>query len=272
MSKIYPDLAKALTEIVDKMDASLRESGYAGPPIDMYLAGGMAVNYYCGTRYTEDVDASFSRRVIFSADEIVVDYVRADGKRSFIYLDTNYNPTFALMHENFEESALPWAHGGMSDCLVKLKILSPVDLAVSKIARFSERDREDIKALAFEGLITESVLRERADDALLDYVGNLVTVKTGIKMACDDVKRISELSNTTDLVKQWNAVPATEAHSGMIKAISDEIVIQHIGQGRHVAWETTTLTGSAIEVGKFVQISADGQVQPTIPKSSELGR
>ena len=27
----------------------------------MILAGGMAVNYYCGTRYTEDVDAVFSK-------------------------------------------------------------------------------------------------------------------------------------------------------------------------------------------------------------------
>lgn len=155
----------------------------------MYLAGGMAVNYYCGTRYTEDVDASFSRRVLFSENEVVADYVRSDGKKSFIYLDTNYNPTFALMHENFEDDALPW-RPEVTTGLLNLKILSPVDLAVSKLSRFSERDREDIKALAMEGLITDTALRERAEEALLDYVGNLVSVKNSIQIACEDVKRI----------------------------------------------------------------------------------
>ena len=34
-----------------------------------------------------------------------------------------------------------------------LHVIDPVDLAVSKVARFSERDREDIRALAVRGLI-----------------------------------------------------------------------------------------------------------------------
>lgn len=191
MSKVYSDLATAMNEIVRKMETVLRQGGYEGAPIDMYLAGGMAVNYYCGTRYTEDVDASFSRRVLFSADEIVADYVRADGKPSFIYLDTNYNPTFALMHQNFQEDSLLWGVGMEPGGIVNLRVLAPVDLAISKISRFSERDREDIKALAAEGLITEQALRERAEDALLDYVGNLGVVKTSIRMACEDVRQVA---------------------------------------------------------------------------------
>jgi hypothetical protein len=57
----------------------------------MYLAGGLAVNNYCGSRYTEDVDASFSHRLLLPYDEMVVDYLRSDYTASMIYLDQNYN-------------------------------------------------------------------------------------------------------------------------------------------------------------------------------------
>jgi hypothetical protein len=63
MNKAFPELSNALSELLDQMDASIRRGGYDGPPITMYLPGGMAVNFYCGTRYTEDVDAFYTRRL-----------------------------------------------------------------------------------------------------------------------------------------------------------------------------------------------------------------
>jgi hypothetical protein len=102
--KAFPELTAALREMLDRMDASLRDSGYDGPPVLMFLAGGVAVNYYCGTRYTEDVDASFSRRFVLPKD-LTLNYRRRDGREGFIYFDQNYNTSFALLHENFEENA-----------------------------------------------------------------------------------------------------------------------------------------------------------------------
>jgi len=208
--KIYPDLAQAMNKIVRKIDFYLQDNDYNGPPINMYLAGGMAVNYYCGTRYTEDVDASFSRRIIFSSEEIVASYVRPNGKSSFIYLDKNYNPTFALMHENFEEDCWPWNFDDHQTETISLRILSPVDLAVSKIARFSEQDRQDIKALAIEKLFTESDLRHRAEDALLNYVGNLLSVKNSLSMACHDVARILDQSPLSRSLSKPKSASSTE--------------------------------------------------------------
>ena len=63
MNSAFPELSQALGLLRDQVDASIRQGGYKGPPITMYLAGGMAVNFYCGTRYTEDVDAFYSRRM-----------------------------------------------------------------------------------------------------------------------------------------------------------------------------------------------------------------
>ena len=74
MPHAYPELTGALAQMLDKIDTYLRDSGYEGPPVRMYLAGGLAVNYYCGSRYTEDVDASFSRRVVVRSEDLVIDY------------------------------------------------------------------------------------------------------------------------------------------------------------------------------------------------------
>ena len=71
-----------------------------------------------------------------------------------------------------------------------LAVLDPVDLAVSKVARFSERDREDIRALAQLGLVDMEVFASRAEEALSCYVGDLAFVRSSLA----DAKEIIEAS------------------------------------------------------------------------------
>ena len=190
MSKPTPELSAALGRILDKIDRSVREGGYRGDPILMYLAGGLAVDYYCGSRYTEDVDVSFSRRVLLQAEELKTAYERADGKSAVLYLDANYNTTFALMHPDFEADSRPWEGIGNERRIVHLNVLSPVDLAVSKISRASSRDLEDIRTLAADGLITAQSVRQRADQAMGYYIGNSATVRQNIDRTCRDISGI----------------------------------------------------------------------------------
>ena len=63
-------------------------------------------------------------------------------------------------------------------------MLAPIDLAVSKIARFGEQDRSDLSTLAKLGLVTATALRKRADEALGGYVGDLNRVRLSIDLAC----------------------------------------------------------------------------------------
>lgn len=186
--KAYPELTSALIQIVERIDQSVRESGYTGVPISMYLAGGLAVNYYCGTRYTEDIDASFSRRLILPKN-LEVTYTKPGGVEGFIYFDENYNTSFALLHQDFERDSNDWSGIGNDRRLVQLRVLAPVDLAVSKIARFSDQDREDIRALAAGGLVTAEGLRQRALEATGNYIGNLRTLMTSIDLASQDVQQ-----------------------------------------------------------------------------------
>ena len=187
MHSLHLELTHALGAMLDKIDAFLKHGGYLGPPIRMYLAGGMAVHFHCGTRYTEDVDASFSARILFPADNLTVDYLREDGTPSTLYFDANYNDGFALMHPDYKDDAVPWQGIGNENRLVHLYVLNPLDLAVSKITRFGDQDRADIRALGAAGYFTANELRLRADEAMNYYVGNLDYVRTSIHLICEEL-------------------------------------------------------------------------------------
>jgi len=113
-----------------------------------------------------------------------------------VYLDTNYNSTFALMHEDYLQDAIP-LDLGLSH--LQVHVLSPLDLAVSKIARFADNDKEDMAALASLGLITAEALESRAVAALGGFVGGLGMLRLNIRDAVALVKQ-HEVSGTPDPV------------------------------------------------------------------------
>ncbi len=173
----------AFTEVLSRIQQALKGSRPDAFPIRMYVAGGAALHLLTGARVSEDVDAVFSKRVLFS-EEIEVSYRDPDGRARLLYLDRNYNDTLGLLHENAHKDARPIAFPGIDRKLIDVRVLAPMDLAVSKLSRFADQDREDILLLAREGLIDSGSLRKRAEQALADYVGDLYSVRNSIDIAC----------------------------------------------------------------------------------------
>ncbi|CAE6795183.1 hypothetical protein R70006_05039 [Paraburkholderia domus] len=136
-------------------------------PMNAYLAGGMAVHLYTANRVTADVDAEYGGRIMIPND-LMVEVKLEDGTTQLIYLDTNYNSTFALLHEDYLQDSIP-VDLGLEH--IRVHVLSPVDLAVSKIARLAPNDREDICSLVRLGLTTADEIERRANDALAGFVG-----------------------------------------------------------------------------------------------------
>ena len=58
-----------------------------------------------------------------------------------------------------------------------LHVIDPVKLSVSKVARFSERDQEDIRALAGQGPVDPEVFARRGKETLDCYVWDLILVR-----------------------------------------------------------------------------------------------
>lgn len=187
MHKLHPELTQAMNQMMDRMDTFMWESGYAGEPVKMFLAGGMAVHYYCGTRYTDDVDASFSQRLMLPFEELVIDYMRETGQQSCIYFDTTYNDTFALLHPDHREACVEWGGIGNEKRLIHLLVFSPVDLAVSKLSRFSPNDQADILALAQHRYFTSTQLQSRANEALGYYVGDTRWIQINLKQISQEI-------------------------------------------------------------------------------------
>jgi hypothetical protein len=174
---------KAFDAVLLRVQEALKGTQPEALPIRIYIAGGAALHLLTGARVTEDVDATFSKRVLLS-DEIAASYRDPDGRARMVYLDRNYNDTLGLLHEEAYEDSLPVDVPGIDRRLVEVRVLNAVDLAVTKLARFGDQDREDIRLLAREGLIDARALRRRAEAALGGYVGDLDSVRTSIDVAC----------------------------------------------------------------------------------------
>ena len=109
---------------------------------------------------------------------------------------TNFLDAFKTMVGRIDDSikasgnrklALPvrmYVAGGVAAHFYEVRLLSPVDLAISKLARFAEHDQEDIRALATEWLLNSKDLKRRAEEALRHYIGNPDPIKTSITLAC----------------------------------------------------------------------------------------
>jgi hypothetical protein len=169
-------LAHGLKTLVSELEKRLG----LRDPLNMYIAGGMATHLYTGARVTTDVDAEFSKRVLLPADLVVA---TADG--TMLYLDASYNSKFALMHKDYLDDAVPVPIG---TGLLQVYVLSPVDLVVSKIARFAGPDAEDIESVIARFRIPAADIQQRAEEALGGYVGNTDYLRMNLR----DVFKIAE--------------------------------------------------------------------------------
>jgi hypothetical protein len=190
-SATRPEYVAAFTELVQRIAAPLRELPRRSLPIKMYVAGGAATYFYTGARVSRDVDATFSRRIALPND-LEVTYRDSDGAPRLLYFDRQYNDTFALIHEDAYSDSAPLALKLMDASVLDVRLLSALDLAVSKISRLSSQDRDDITALGSRGLIKSEALRRRSEEALKNYVGNLDTLRGGIDFACRIVRGIEQ--------------------------------------------------------------------------------
>ena len=178
-----PEYLKAFAQIMSRVERALGPQRPA-KPVTACVAGGAAMHFYVGGRFTDDIDAKIMARVMLDPKDLQVAYRGEDGHARLLYFDTQYNDSFALLHHDAYEDARPIAVAGVDSRRLEVRLLTPLDLAVSKLSRYSAQDQDDIGALARASLVDAAALRRRAEAALPDYVGNLDRIKTSIDLAC----------------------------------------------------------------------------------------
>jgi hypothetical protein len=185
--KADPAYWQAFAELMSRIEAGLGD--YKGPAVPVYVAGGAASHLYTGSRLSADVDATLGRRLLLP-DDLQVLYKSGDGKNRTLYFDRQYNDTLGLMHEDAHSDSVSIDVPGVNRKRLDVRLLAPVDLAVSKLGRFADPDQEDIKALARAGLLESGPLRKRAVEALAAYIGRVDDVRISVDQACRMVDEI----------------------------------------------------------------------------------
>ncbi len=175
----HTDLALGLQQLI----VDLQERTQLREPIRMYIAGGMAFHLYTAARVTTDVDAEFSKKILLPSNLLV-----ETSEGNMLYLDTNYNSSFALMHEDYLLDAVKVPLG--TD-LIEVFILNPVDLILSKIARFSGPDVSDIAEIIRTFGIAANIIETRAEQALQGYVGNTDYLRMNLRDVLKLARRLT---------------------------------------------------------------------------------
>lgn len=181
-----PAYIAAFEEIAGRIAESLSTTPEDMLPVSMFVAGGAALHFYTGDRISGDIDATFSHRIMLP-DDLEVSYRAPDGAAQLLYFDRQYNDNFSLMHEDAYDNSDSLILESIDPGILDIRLLSPLDLAVSKISRFSDQDQDDIASLAKHGLIDSNALRRRAENAAKHHVGNPDNLRTSINLACNIV-------------------------------------------------------------------------------------
>lgn len=180
---VRAEFLAALGEIARRIANTLTPLPKRTLPVKMFVAGGAALHLYTGQRLSDDIDASFSHRIALP-ENLEVAYAGADGAAQLLYFDRQYNDTLALLHEDAYDDSQQLKLDGIDAAVLDVRLLSPLDLAVSKLSRFSEQDRDDILELGKLKLVHSDALRARAQAALAGYVGDTGRVRGSIDIAC----------------------------------------------------------------------------------------
>lgn len=123
------------------------------------------------SRGSADIDAETVATKALNLDEIRAifevpeTYEDEFGRDLQVIIDQNYSNTLGPLHEDYRERAIP-IHGFANESPLQLLIASPVDLAISKLGRFSDVDRSDIELLLRLGKIDVQNLLALAEDAI----------------------------------------------------------------------------------------------------------
>ena len=160
--------------------------GDTDQPIEVVIAGGVAVHYWTGDRATGGAYCEFLNRVLVSEEHVF--YEDEEGKTQALYFDRNFSASLGPMHDAYLDRRVRVTEWEPSPS-IRAYVLDPVDLAISKLGRFETHDRADICSLAEHGLIDCEEFERLATEAIGYYVGNKGFLPQNLADAVTTIKR-----------------------------------------------------------------------------------
>jgi|TARA_R100001015_G_scaffold18726_1_gene12661 hypothetical protein len=183
-------LGRALVEFFDVLEP-VYANGEKGI-FQVIVFGGCAVHIYSHARGSADIDAEVSSHGLADKSEIVAllgedAYVFADeeGVVQMLELDPRFNTTLSPLHEDYEDRVVRLMTQS-SVPNVEVYVASALDVAISKLGRFGDRDQKDIQTLLRLPYIDINEFERFAREAISYYVGDQTRILSNLNVVLDD--------------------------------------------------------------------------------------
>jgi len=189
---IKPDtaLGRALVAFFDVLEP-VYASGEKGV-FQAIVFGGCAVHIHTQARGSADVDAEVASHgyadkyeIVALLDEDAYVYADEEGVRQMLELDTSFNTTLAPLHEDYEDRVLRLVTQPHVPN-VEVYVASALDVAISKLGRFGDRDQRDIQMLLQLPYVDIADFERLAREAISYYVGDEARILGNLKVVLDD--------------------------------------------------------------------------------------
>ena len=175
--------------VIAYLDDLGARAGASAAGVHAFLAGGLAVRCYSSARTTADIDMFFvGGRVLIPPNTTVV--VQTDRGTFSLAFDHQYTPDFGLLHPGYAGRAVTLSTPDQAG--FAMHVLHPVDLAITKVARFQDHDRSDIGALAQLGAFDTELFSHLAEEAMAYAVGDPAFVRLNLRDAAEVVSAATE--------------------------------------------------------------------------------
>ncbi|MCZ7803424.1 DUF6036 family nucleotidyltransferase [Pseudomonas aeruginosa] len=150
--------------------------GQAPGAVKVFIFGGCGVHLLTHARGSADIDAEVEAARILRRDELVAvladpEFYEQGDEDLTVEFDPNYNTSLGPLHEDYRDRAIP-LDGFDGNQPLHVYVAAGVDLAISKLSRFTEQDKADIEALIDSGRVDVEEFVTLATEAIDYAVGN----------------------------------------------------------------------------------------------------
>ncbi|MEX5440443.1 DUF6036 family nucleotidyltransferase [Acinetobacter indicus] len=141
--------------------------------VKAFIFGGCAFHIHTNARGSNDIDAEIQSISQLKKEDIFlflenndIEYLDHNNLETNLEFDSGFNTSLASIDSDYRERVIPLT----AESIVEVYLVSGVDLAVSKLARLSDRDIEDIQALYARNKFSLEQFKEIANNAKDYYV------------------------------------------------------------------------------------------------------
>ena len=180
--------------------------------IDVYISGGSAMSFYIPNRATLGLDMevkSNNKKILIPQLELNhTDMILPNMQK--LYIDSVFHPKFYIMSKDYIRNSISvdiFKHEKDNIVIIKPHIISPLDLILSKLIRWSANDQNDVYLLIENNCVVKEQLKNEIEvvltSATIGYIDNANRLNNNINECLDMVQNFNS-KNIIQNVKNNN--------------------------------------------------------------------